>query len=266
MPTLSLPVELEKFRKDIEATVKPIIKIATKKENTSLAQSKFGGHPYLPKTAELPRGADGKPMKLLAQINFEELPGGLEEFPEKGLLQFFLAAEDDVMGLDFDDQTNQRNFKVVFYEDLLPEEQLVMDFSYPDEGEEYFPVSNELSLAFHLEEEAVSVADFRFEQVFMDIDFEEVVKAEKDEETTLWEIYAETIENTGHKIGGYGFFTQMDPRDGELSGYDTLLLQIDSEDEAGIMWGDVGVGNFFIKKEDLQNRDFSKVLYNWDCC
>jgi len=31
------------------------------------------------------------------------------------------------------------------------------------------------------------------------------------------------------------------------------------------MWGDCGVGNFFINIEDLKNLDFSDVLYNWDC-
>ncbi|MDN5490601.1 MAG: DUF1963 domain-containing protein, partial [Acinetobacter sp.] len=32
-----------------------------------------------------------------------------------------------------------------------------------------------------------------------------------------------------------------------------------------IMWGDSGVGNFFIHPDDLEKRDFSKVVYNWDC-
>jgi uncharacterized protein YwqG len=42
---------------------------------------------------------------------------------------------------------------------------------------------------------------------------------------------------------------------------------LDSEDaENEIMWGDSGVGNFFIHPEDLKKRDFSKVFYNWDCC
>ena len=31
------------------------------------------------------------------------------------------------------------------------------------------------------------------------------------------------------------------------------------------MWGDCGVGNFFINAEDLKRLDFSNVLYNWDC-
>ncbi|MBF1069181.1 MAG: DUF1963 domain-containing protein, partial [Prevotellaceae bacterium] len=51
--------------------------------------------------------------------------------------------------------------------------------------------------------------------------------------------------------------------------YDTLLFQLDSEtvDEEEItMWGDCGVGNFFINCEDLKRLDFSNVVYNWDCC
>jgi uncharacterized protein YwqG len=38
------------------------------------------------------------------------------------------------------------------------------------------------------------------------------------------------------------------------------------DDEANIMFGDAGVANFFIKEEDLRNRNFRDVLYNWDCC
>jgi uncharacterized protein YwqG len=45
-----------------------------------------------------------------------------------------------------------------------------------------------------------------------------------------------------------------------------LLFQMDTDDEVGIMWGDSGVANFFIIEEDLKNKDFSRVLYNWDCC
>ncbi|PSL41038.1 uncharacterized protein YwqG [Planomicrobium soli] len=268
MEKMLLPKELEKVRKEIEATLKPTIKITTKEEQTTLYQSKFSGLPYLPKTEEHPKDAAGNPMKLLAQINFEELPSNLEDLPKKGILQFFLAAEDDVMGLNFDDQTEQTNFKVVYHKELLPEGQLVTDFSYQNHSEEeYFPVTNELSLTFNLEHEAVSVADHAFENAFGNLDFEEIVKTEDNEDITLWEIYAETLTNDGHKIGGYAFFTQADPREDETyDDYDILLLQIDSEDEAGIMWGDSGVGNFFIKKEDLKNGDFSNILYNWDCC
>ena len=32
-----------------------------------------------------------------------------------------------------------------------------------------------------------------------------------------------------------------------------------------IIWGDCGVANFFINSEALLKKDFSKVIYNWDC-
>ena len=65
---------------------------------------------------------------------------------------------------------------------------------------------------------------------------------------------------------GYPYFTQEDPRyNKKFAEYDTLLLQIDSEGEY-VMWGDAGVGNFFIRRQDLVDKNFSDVLYNWDCC
>lgn len=71
------------------------------------------------------------------------------------------------------------------------------------------------------------------------------------------------------QIGGYGYFTQWDPRtEDHLSEYNVVLLQIDTDygaDEYTIMWGDGGIGNFFIQEDKLKQLDFSSVLYNWDC-
>ena len=67
---------------------------------------------------------------------------------------------------------------------------------------------------------------------------------------------------------GHPYFTQADIRERGWR-YDTLLFQLDSEtvdEEDIVMWGDMGVGNFFINGEDLKRLDFSNVLYNWDCC
>ena len=79
--------------------------------------------------------------------------------------------------------------------------------------------------------------------------------------------------NGGHWLLGWPSFTQEDPREpgGPLEEFGTLLLQIDSvyneeEREYDVLWGDCGVANFFIRREDLENCDFSRVLYNWDCC
>ena len=71
-------------------------------------------------------------------------------------------------------------------------------------------------------------------------------------------------------MDGYPFFTQNDPRSEDIDyrEFDTLLFQLDSEmrDRRELVcWGDLGVGNFFIHREALKRRDFSRVLYNWDC-
>ena len=83
----------------------------------------------------------------------------------------------------------------------------------------------------------------------------------------LLDDYLDFYDGEDHKIGGYPFFTQDDPR---LHLTDTiepyqLLFQMISDDEADIMWGDAGVGNFFIQPSALETLDFSRVIYYYDC-
>jgi uncharacterized protein YwqG len=40
-----------------------------------------------------------------------------------------------------------------------------------------------------------------------------------------------------------------------------LLFQKDTDDNAGILWGDCGVANFFISEQDLVNRRFSREFF-----
>ena len=69
---------------------------------------------------------------------------------------------------------------------------------------------------------------------------------------------------SGHKIGGYAYFTQGDPREDEPERKDDiLLLQIDTDKE--IMFGDAGIANIFINVDDLKKKRFDKAYFNWDC-
>lgn len=265
-----LPLVLQPYKDVLENTIRSYIHVTAHKGNTSLSQSKFGGYPYLPLTAEHPKDENGKVMMLLAQLNFTDIPK-LENMPEKGILQFFISYEDDVYGIDFDEQTNQKNFRTVYYENVITDESLlVTDFVYMDEiDKDMLPFTEEYKLSFQLKYEAMSMTDYRFEELIEGvIDLDEEV--EVDGETfDMWDVCGEYLSGAGHKIGGYPCFTQTDPRERETnySGYDILLLQIDTDDgENDIMWGDSGVANFFIKEEDLRNLNFSNVLYNWDCC
>jgi len=144
---------------------------------------------------------------------------------------------------------------------------VITDFSYLNTLElEDFIIPEAAKLKFELGYQPVTPRDYRFEKMFsVEIDWEEIVDEENN--TELGELYDDLCKDQGHKIGGYPFFTQTDPREWEekYQQHDVLLLQIDTDDSLNIMWGDSGVANFFIKKDDLLNLDFSNVIYNWDC-
>ena len=44
-----------------------------------------------------------------------------------------------------------------------------------------------------------------------------------------------------------------------------LLFQMDSDDNADMMWGDLGTLYFTIKKDDLAARRFDRVWFSWQC-
>ncbi len=254
--SIELPESLEKFRDKIEKTIKPYVKIKLKEQETMPWESKLGGNPYLEIGMEYPKAASGENLRLLAQINFEEVPH-LEFFPERGILQFFILA-DDMYGLG--EPCTQDTFRVIYIPKVeKSEENLIKDFSFLEELEEdwYMPFSNEGKMKFSLEYMPIPWDDYRFNNVYSDI----TLTDEEDDD------YMENLNIDGCKIGGYATFTQDDPRDDkELNNFDTLLLQLDCEKECDVMFGDSGIANFFINEEDLKKLDFTKVLYNWDCC
>jgi uncharacterized protein YwqG len=254
---IELPLELEHFREKIEATIKPYIKInAQIKSDLTPWQSKFGGNPYLPKDTVYPKDKNNKQLMFLAQINFEEVPT-LEDFPQKGILQFYIA-DDDLSGWNPDDMFEQKGFRVLFFDEIIKDENaLIANFDFLPEFE-YPMVPESCSLNFEKLYAPMKIYDYQFEEkVFNENDFES-----KDEYYEIWDIYASLYEEVSHQIGGYPYFTQDDPRGYKYPNEDLILLfQLDSDDDINVMWGDAGVGNFFIKKENLINHDFSKVLY-----
>ena len=228
--------------------------------------SKFGGMPYWPKGKEYPVGKDGKPLYFLAQINFSELPHKLDQYPAEGLLQFFIS-NDDLFGLDFIDKNNpmekylknKKNFAVIYHPKISPDSP-TEEIKLTLKEEEYLPYTGECAVSLNLVQDTASPSDYRFEKITASL-------GEMDDQTADY-AYENLADNPSHKVGGYAFFTQDDPRPYSESKDEWLLLfQIDTDenDKIEIMWGDSGIANFFIRPEDLKNKDFSKVWYNWDC-
>lgn len=254
----------EEARALLADTARPVLRLRLTNTLPGLTDSKVGGVPYLPRETAPPLDAAGNPLRLLCQIDCRECTY-LPDFPHQGLLQFFISPGDGY-GLDFGYSTRQNGFRVLYHPavDLSVTEAEVM-FRLPSPGaDEAFPVDGVYGLAFEADEEIMSRRDYRLDGVFK----EKTGQPFCDLPDELWEEIGDSLDGSGHKMGGYPAFAQEDPRDaGGLDRFDTLLIQLDSECEARsrIMWGDAGVCNFFISREKLRALDFSDVLYNWDC-
>ena len=253
-------------------------------------QSKLGGLPYLPHEADYPHDSQGRPLYLLAQINCAEVPP-LPDFPHRGMLHFFISPYATLVhlwGLDYHHPDRQDYFRVLYYPEvhtdpaavqqdfaflpplptppaamtwtqkllgLFKKPALHLPFQYPcamhfTAGEQLVPLDD---AALHLSGAGVPDVDAGNWFDVLDDDFTEA--------------YFDAIPHEGHRLGGYAHHVQEDLRIVENSPYRdyVLLLQLDSDEANGMMWGDLGVCHFYIHPDDLRRRDFSRVLYNWEC-
>lgn len=233
------------------SNTKPCVKITLTDTKPSIFESKIGGLGYIPHDKDFPTDSNGNQLRLLAQIECDKIQ--LDGFMKTGLLQFWIL-NNSHLGKKFPNWTEQDGFRVIYYPEIdktVTKEEIESKFvknEYDDDEYNGFPVLRECGMSFEKSEDK-----------------------EFDYNTDDEEILEEYDVLSGHKVGGYPYFTQHDPRSYIENGYnyDFLLFQLDTDSIDGedvVMWGDCGVGNFFINSEKLKKCDFSDVLYNWDCC
>ena len=265
---------------------KPTVRIIPRavQGTVPVTASKFGGVPYLPAGAQSPTNESGKPLGMIAQINCAELPKN-ELYPKTGILQFWIDSGeeegDENWGFNANDIANQANIRVIYY----PQVGEAAPVGHPavtaarSEDWPIYPPEAELALTFKKKHESLSDTSREFEARFVHR------WNEKHPEQTINEVYEIDRLHDGeniaydltdsteyHKLGGYPSFVQSDPRENnpELQEYTVNLLTIASEEakndgDGDIMWGDMGTANWLITPEQLKNRDFSKVLFEWSC-
>lgn len=264
------------FRAVRENTTMQAIKLTLDYDRApSLFESKIGGVPYWDMSLPYPADDKGNKMALLAQLALDELPEN-DLLPREGMLQFFIMADEEY--------SLSEGCRVVLHKsiDRTVREKFVSSLDIPtsldyDDDLVLFPVVGEFAVSFEKQTVSMNDSDARFE--------DEVRKAaeqlgiELDSDLSVYDLLGslDNYENffcatNGHWVGGYPYFTQEDPRYGDaVEMYDTLLFQLDTDDRLDrtgkmVMWGDSGVGAFFINSQMLARLDFSDILYNWDCC
>jgi uncharacterized protein YwqG len=242
----------------------------------SLGQSKIGGLP------DLPQGQtwfyyNEQPMSFVAQINLAEVaPFDIDNrLPNEGILYFFYDAEQAAWGFD----PKHKGASKVFY--FNGDFNLLQTQSAPDALDDsaiFAPAALEFS-------SQVNMPDYESDLLY-DIDLE-------DEEYALYSQLDEAINDRDYlnKILGHANNIQSGMElecelvrnglyCGDSSGFKSpkakalkrqienwhLLLQVDSNDQLNMIWGDAGRLFFWIREEDLKSRNFDAAWLMLQSC
>lgn len=258
---------------------------AEKVDDLSLEESKFGGFPFVPLGGAIPTNAEGSQLALLAQINCAQLPEN-NMYPSDGWLQIW-CLEDEMYGFCSDTIQPETNQKVLYIPAGTQGEPLerveAMYQPYVSEDCPLWFVDDQgaiwgMRLSFTHGQQGITYSDGRFRDLFLDRWNKRYPEQAVE---NFYDLPDEIFENVvdihdgpdcAHQLGGYPYFTQYDPRfeyrSSEATKYTELLFQIDSQFDTkwDLCWGDAGVRNLFISRENLEALDFSDLLYNFDCC
>ncbi len=239
--------------------------------------SKIGGLPNLSSDIDWPLWKES-PLAFLCQISILELPSDavLRQSLAEGYLYFFYDQEQTTWGFD---PADIGSWKVIY--SLAPPSAHVRqapsdldnDCVYIEKPIQFKPI---LSLPDPQRLEAAVTEDDSSEQFF---------------DSLIDQKHSMFADQPHHQIGGYPDVVQNDTMElecqlvssglyfGDGSGYEDpraaalesgasdwrLLLQLDSDDEVGVMWGDSGLIYFWIRESDLKRRAFDKCWMILQC-
>ena len=251
-------------------------------DNEILNKSKIGGKPYLPKDFVWPYYQE-LPLSFLAQINLEEVKSLDKDnlLPDKGMLYFFYELETEEWGYEL---KNKGCAKVFYYEDISNFE--LIDF--PEDMEDYNIVP-EFKVNFKSNISYPAYEDFDI----IHNGGKEVADNYEDFQDAYFDIYNKHMESLDSytKLLGYPDVIQSSMEEqcaaitkGFIGGIDSpkkyreeikkaaenwiLLFQMDTieTDDYELMFGDSGHIYFWIKKEDLKNKNFDNVWLILQSC
>jgi len=220
---------------DLENLVKPLIRPTTKLEilaasrppNNSQLNSHFGGQAYFEKGEEWPRTKKGKPLNFIFQLfNSAEL-----ELPENiELIQFYYDWD------EFPWDTENDGWLVKIYQKTQKE------------NIEYIEKPKELGKSKYCEISCQAIQSLPdWEGIDLHCNNASNLSCVLNEDKP-WDSYAQVVakligeQSYQSQLGGYPRWVQGESTPKDSNGNSMkLLFQIDSEDNAGLMWGDVGL-------------------------
>lgn len=258
-------------------------------ETLPIGASKLGGLPDLPANIGWP-DCEGAPLAFIGQISLREIPSP-SPLPRDGIVSFFYDNAQSAWGFDPKDQSS---FRVLYFP--MPEELRRAHSPVKDEppsllqkikgssrkrSEFYFQIFAVRRLAFVPFQSIPDPCAKLLERALRELE-------DQDMYANFFDDYSH--QGPAHQLLGWPTLIQNEMElecqmvtngiyMGDTSGHKhlrraelekskqdwTLLLQVDSDDDAQMMWGDAGMLYFWIRRQDLERAVFDSVWCILQC-
>ena len=263
--------------------VKNAIRIAFEPSDDSdiaIGASKFGGCPDLPDDVEwFADEMAGIPLSFICQINFAEVKpyDSDDKLPSSGMLYFFYDCLEMPWGYDPTDGVGK---KVFYYDgDLSKLERKAVPDNFDEDAALFFGAAKltfdnvlELPDEFSSPGGRIKVTDEEesaLDEILSECEDEMVINkllGHSDNIQGEMELECELVTNGLYCGDSSGFNEGRERGIDQNTDHWNLLLQIDSNDEIGMEWGDCGRLYLWITDEDLADRNFEDAWLILQCC
>ncbi len=268
---------LERYADNLLAQVEPSVRLTSRparEEELTLGGTRLGGQPDVPARFRWP-AFQGVPCSFVAQLDLGSLVGlaGVEALPPAGLLSFFYDAEQRPWGFD---PREREGWRVLYTPPGAPLARAPFPAKLPKASRfRPCPLTARADFTFAPWESADIAA--------LGLDLDQGVS------------YAEALGDPDVPAGTHRLLGHPDPVQGDMQleaqlafhgvscgdGFREdderieelrpgatswrLLLQVDTDDNAGMMWGDAGRIYFWMRRDDLRARRFENSWLVLQC-
>ena len=284
-------MDLKKFVSEIlDSLKKNEITISTEFNNNSeiVNKSKIGGKPYLPKDFIWPY-YQGLPLSFLAQINLEEVSSLDKDklLPDKGILYFFYELETQEWGYSPQDKgcakvfyfENNSNFDLIDFPKDMEDYYKIPEFKINFKSNISLPSYEDFFNLIEDKEELEDITENEFYDIYHsaydELSKKYLVPIEKYIKLLA---YPDVIQNSmeeeceavtrGFDMGDVESYPKKYQKEIRSASKDWILLfQMDTVETSDyeLMFGDSGHIYFWIKKEDLANKNFENIWLILQC-
>lgn len=257
--------------------IKSLVKQAiTAKKSTQKGFSKIGGVPNLPVELSWPMWND-KPQSFLCQINLSEIPEEQLQhgLPNQGTLFFFNNQEQETWGFDPKDKGS---WAVLFHPSDAgdhplsePPKTLKKEFIYKEKTISFQTIETYPSY----EQDAINKLNFNDRQfdeyddlrqsVFKNSPAHQMFGFVSPVQGDLMDLECQLASN-GIYLGDGKGYSSPEGKKLEAGKNDWILLfQLDTDDDAEMMWGDSGMLYYWIRKQDIRDKNFDNCWMILQC-